>query len=913
MKKMKKLLALLLCLVLVLGATVSGSLAFLIAKTDSITNTFTLGDFTYSLTLHGNKPTTDGDVTMPTLTPNSPQVVAAGSATFTTSGAPTLVGYLFGGWHYDSDGNEPYADYSGNDITVGYGDEHDKDPAADKIEIELFAKWKPITYRIIYNGNGATAGEMQPSTHTYDVESNLSENQYTRTGYAFLGWSTDENATEPDYQDKASIKNLTTEDGEEIELFAVWKKMDFTLTFDPNAVGATANPTSKTVTYGLPYGELATATRPGYAFTGWSLTQDGTQIIKDTDTVNVADDHIVYAQWRANNYTVKYNANGGTGTMEDQVFEYGEKDFLRKNTFTKEGYEFAGWALNPDDQTPKYADHDFVSNLTTESEITLYAVWSADQIVVTFDSQYAEVQPSPRTKLVTFNEAYGALPTVAIEGYRFLGWYTAKSGGELITAESTVNIPNNHTLYAHWETPQIDLLMMFEGSGTNKFETFAKHDYEFNKAITYTGQTIQGQWESFCIRMSNLVVGGTYRLTFDAAFSDRTCIRSYNYSDERNDQKAKTYPIGCRVEETSSFAESGSTREYTWEPTDKNKSTEGFVIEFVATKEAMFWQWELSKIRNPGETYYGTGNNNYNKTWKAGMDNFEESYFDLMLNNITLELIPPYIDFEEIKANTTNKEGESVGKFTRNSYSANSVDFNYTGAAGLYEKVRIPINGLLVGHTYTVHYTMSTTANSSKFDQAIGTSKTLSNTYDYESNKVVFTQTVDKSVEGSFSFKATDTTMYWIWGMTGISNGKNYNFKINATIKLDDSATPTVLSIAEDSTVELPEGVTMGEEIVLTEMPDMAQLEASVAVENMDLYGWMVEGFFGSEIYLAEEMEEVLAGVFADAAEYGDEVELHLTPLYTESDGESVEAATDPALPPKEEDNLMPDEEVAEE
>lgn len=50
-----------------------------------------------------------------------------------------------------------------------------------------------------------------------------------------------------------------------------------------------------------------------------------------------------YAQWTANTWIVKYNANGGKGTMANTKHTYGVKTYLRKNTFTRNGYQFDNW------------------------------------------------------------------------------------------------------------------------------------------------------------------------------------------------------------------------------------------------------------------------------------------------------------------------------------------------------------------------------------------------------------------------------------------------------------------------------------------------------------------------------------------------------------------------------------------
>lgn len=75
-------------------------------------------------------------------------------------------------------------------------------------------------------------------------------------------------------------------------------------------------------------------------------------------------------------YTVKFNANGGTGTMQDEKFTYGFAQPLTANAFKKDGCMFAGWATSADGEKV-YNDEQSVGNLTTTSggSVTLFAVW----------------------------------------------------------------------------------------------------------------------------------------------------------------------------------------------------------------------------------------------------------------------------------------------------------------------------------------------------------------------------------------------------------------------------------------------------------------------------------------------------------------------------------------------------------
>ena len=76
-------------------------------------------------------------------------------------------------------------------------------------------------------------------------------------------------------------------------------------------------------------------------------------------------------------YTVIFNANAGTGTMQNQEFTYGEAQALRQNTFTRDAHAFKFWNTKADGSGTTYQDKESVSNLSQVDgdEITLYAQW----------------------------------------------------------------------------------------------------------------------------------------------------------------------------------------------------------------------------------------------------------------------------------------------------------------------------------------------------------------------------------------------------------------------------------------------------------------------------------------------------------------------------------------------------------
>ena len=89
-------------------------------------------------------------------------------------------------------------------------------------------------------------------------------------------------------------------------------------------------------------------------------------------------------------YTVIFNANGGTGTMENQIFTYKNSQALRANEFVKENYTFDSWNTREDGTGTSYNDSEVVSNLTDidGEEITLYAQWAVPGKVARIGSIY---------------------------------------------------------------------------------------------------------------------------------------------------------------------------------------------------------------------------------------------------------------------------------------------------------------------------------------------------------------------------------------------------------------------------------------------------------------------------------------------------------------------------------------------
>lgn len=126
---------------------------------------------------------------------------------------PTKTGYNFKGWYLSEtpDATE--------DPIVEYVPNIEDNPT--KI-VTFYAKWEPITYTVVFDGNSTDASSMDPQEFKYDESKALNQNTIVRTGYTFIGWNTNADGTGQGYSDEETVTNLVSQDDGSITLYAQW-------------------------------------------------------------------------------------------------------------------------------------------------------------------------------------------------------------------------------------------------------------------------------------------------------------------------------------------------------------------------------------------------------------------------------------------------------------------------------------------------------------------------------------------------------------------------------------------------------------------------------------------------------------------------------------------------------------------
>ena len=149
------------------------------------------------------------------------------------------------------------------------------------------------------------------------------------------------------------------------------KSIAYTVNFDPN--GGTVSTKNIKVTYNSTYGTLPTPTRKGYNFDGWYTAKTGGSKIVSSTMVGSSAGSTLYAHWKANQYTVTFDPNGGTVSTTSKTVTYGETyaspRVLPEPTYP--GHTFDGWYTEKTGGTRVTED----TVVTVTKDHTLYARW----------------------------------------------------------------------------------------------------------------------------------------------------------------------------------------------------------------------------------------------------------------------------------------------------------------------------------------------------------------------------------------------------------------------------------------------------------------------------------------------------------------------------------------------------------
>ena len=226
--------------------------------------------------------------------------------------------------------------------------------------VTLTAQWAATATVSYHSKFGTVPQSFERELNQTLTEENL--NAMTCSPYTFLGWfyekDDDDNGTGTQAQAGDAIST-------DLPLYAKWQTATITrIEHSTNIRDSYKKYTGEKVTERDIFRYAAEIT--GQPFVGWFI---GTTQVT-TDFV-ITEDITFNARWAK---FITFNANGGSGNNYKQTINFGTTDKLNANTFTKEGYAFAGWNTAPDGSGTTYENEGdyFVAD---EDDTILYAQW----------------------------------------------------------------------------------------------------------------------------------------------------------------------------------------------------------------------------------------------------------------------------------------------------------------------------------------------------------------------------------------------------------------------------------------------------------------------------------------------------------------------------------------------------------
>lgn len=294
--------------------------------------------------------------------------------------------------------------------------------------------------------NASTKKEV---TYLYGKENQaFTNNGFSKTGYTLTGYS-NTNGGSKNYEVTNAVTGAFIDTNYPSKtVYVVFTANTYKIAFNNN--GGTGSMNTITCTYDKDCTLTKnTFTKTGYTFAGWSKTSDGEIEYTNNETVKnlaTSGNITLYAKWTANTYTITYNANGGSGTMNKTTCTYDTNCTLAANSFTRTGYTFAKWTKDSTTGTP-YAVGSTVKNLATSGNVNMYAKWNINSYKVTISTTKMSTSSS------SFNLNYNASNQITItpnseyyissgsctNGYTISGLTTGTSA----TSAQTVTINNN--------------------------------------------------------------------------------------------------------------------------------------------------------------------------------------------------------------------------------------------------------------------------------------------------------------------------------------------------------------------------------------------------------------------------------------------------------------------------------------
>ena len=521
-----------------------------------------------------------------------------GTSYTTPSSGYTKQGYKLVGWNTKA---------NGSGTSYGLGDSYINLSSTHGDTVTLYAQWEIVSYNVKFNANGGS-GTMANQTLTYGTTETLNLNTFTHegSGACFGGWKRTSTGTKAEYSDgETKIFNLASTQGATVTLYAHWLRESYTIKYylDYGLFVAGNVGKSQDVLYGDSL-KIPKIYRQGYIFNGWEVGQNSKGTV-DIEYVNktkyLADKTITIPDWGNDGstntqievpligvwtpitYTVKFDSNGGSGTMTDMERTFGGDSItLPENTFTKEGYNFVGWSTSKQEGFTS-ADSDWSSVITKETWLR------GEQEIHTDGENKGQYVIDPSITTSTYYQGSDIYFVTGSDEDPSPTWVTE----DTVVPDDLGNFAklifyqgDSITLYAVWEA--VDYTIVFDGNGAEGSMSNLAMIYDKSKTLTNNAYTRNG-----CLFI------GWHRVKSAIApeYSNKQAISKMQYYDETT----KTYrPIqeGDEVKLYAIWKETWAI--YKEKPSGTGTSSDPYLIATAQNLGWISWMYETGDLFDNG-------------------------------------------------------------------------------------------------------------------------------------------------------------------------------------------------------------------------------------------------------------------------------------------------------------------------
>ena len=251
------------------------------------------------------------------------------------------------------------------------------DTTTISVEVWVYSKWSVKDNKnTFYFDNDATYATTSKGSVTIKHTIDTGWDTRNQTKLATYTFAYNRATTARTINCAARLTDIEVANGNDVTVstsYTIPALPSYTISY--NANGGSGAPTSQTKYYGVNLTLSTTVpTRTGYSFQGWSASSTATSASYSAGSTYTGNTNAtLYAVWKANTYTVSYNANGGSGAPSNQTKTYGVNLTLSSTIPTRANYNFLGWGTSANSTSASYSAG---ATYTNNADITLYAVWS---------------------------------------------------------------------------------------------------------------------------------------------------------------------------------------------------------------------------------------------------------------------------------------------------------------------------------------------------------------------------------------------------------------------------------------------------------------------------------------------------------------------------------------------------------